>query len=361
MWLTSRKKWLTLRHQPPGTSLAMPPPTLLLSRGVIAGLMTTQDYLAAMQVAFAGIAGRRYQMPDPVHLPANAGAFHIKSATRPDSPALAVVKINGNFPGNAVACGLPTIQGFIAVLDAERGCVLALMDSIEITARRTAATSALAARHLARTGSRKLGMVGCGLQALYHLDALLDVAPIETIRYCDPRDEAAEAFARRSAALGLPAERVASTAAAARGADIVVTVTTSTRPVLALADVDSGTFVAGVGADSPAKHELAPDLLRESRVVVDARGTAIVSGDLGHAIRLGVMAEADIHAELADIVAGRVAAEPGTDHRYVFDSTGLAVQDLAAAEMVLERARGMPEVQTMTFNDLSDARDAQVT
>ena len=339
----------------------MPPATLLLSRSVISGLMTTQDYLAAMQIAFAGLAEGRYEMPDPVHLPANAGAFHVKSASRPDRPALAVVKINGNFPGNAVAWGLPTIQGFIAVLDADRGSVLALMDSIEITARRTAATSALAARHLARTGSRKLGMVGCGLQALYHLDALLDVAPIETIRYCDPRDEAAAAFGRRSAVLGLRAERVASAAAAARGANIVVTVTTSTQPVLALADVDPGTFVAGVGADSPAKHELAPDLLQESRVVVDARDPAIVGGDLGHAIRLGVMTEAEIHAELADIVAGRVAAQPDPDHRYVFDSTGLAVQDLAAAEMVLERARAMRGAPSMTFDDLAGAPGVKVS
>jgi len=339
----------------------MPPPTLLLSRGVIAGLATTRDYLDAMQIAFSGLADGRYRMPDPLHLPANAGAFHVKSATRPDSPALAVVKINGNFPGNAVAWGLPTIQGFIAVLDADRGCVLALMDSIEITARRTAATSALAVRHLARSGSCNLGMIGCGLQALYHLDALLDVAPIETIRYCDPRDEAAEAFGRRSEALGLRAERVTSAAAAARGADIVVTVTTSTHPVLALADVEPGTFVAGVGADSPTKHELAPDLLRESRVVVDARDPAIVGGDLGHAIRLGVMTAADIHAELADIVAGRVATQPGADHRYVFDSSGLAVQDLAAAEMVLERARAMPGAPSMTFNDLSGARDVRVS
>ena len=194
-------------------------------------------------------------------------------------------------------------------------------------------------------------MVGCGLQALYHLDALLDVAPIESIRYCDPRDEAADAFGQRAQALGLRAERVTGAGAAARGADIVVTLTTSTRPVLALSDVEPGTFVAGVGADSPAKHELAPDLLPASRVVVDARDTAIAGGDLGHAIRLGVMTESDIHAELADIVAGR-GSSAGPRPPLRFDSTGLAVQDLAAAEMVLERARAMRGVPSMTFNDL---------
>jgi len=237
------------------------------------------------------------------------------------------------------------------VLDAERGCVLALMDSAEITARRTAATSALAARYLARNGSRSIAMIGCGLQALYHLDALLDVARIASVRYCDPRDAAAEAFGRRVAALGLEGERAASTGAAARGADIVVTVTTSTHPVLALADVDPGTFVAGVGADSPTKHELAPDLLRKSRVVVDARAQSAAGGDLGQAIRLGVMTKADVYAELADIVTGRVAARSRDDELWVFDSVGLAVQDHAAARMILARAHARADLPSIRLDD----------
>jgi alanine dehydrogenase len=327
------------------------PPTLLLSRSVVAGLATTQDYLAAMHDAFTGLAEKSYQLPDTAYVPAEGGGFHVKSASQLGAGAMAVIKVNGNFPGNGVAWGLPTIQGFIAVLDAERGCVLALMDSAEITARRTAATSALAARHLARTGSRSVGMIGCGLQALYHLDALLDVAAIGSVRYCDPRDEAADAFGRRVTALGLESKRVASAGAAARGAEIVVTVTTSTRPVIALADVGPGTFIAGVGADSPAKHELAPDLLRDSRVVVDARAQAAAGGDLGQAIRLGVMTEADVHAELGDIVTGRVAGRSRDDERWVFGSVGLAVQDHAAARMILERAGVRADLPSIQLDD----------
>ena len=189
------------------------------------------------------------------------------------------------------------------------------------------------------------------LQALYHLDALLDVATIDLVRYCDPRDEAADAFGRRVTALGLESKRVAGTGAAARGADIVVTVTTSTRPVIALADVDPGTFVAGIGADSPTKHELAPDLLRDSRVVVDARVRRLAGGDLGHAIRGGVMTEADVHAELADIVTGRVAGRSRDDERWVFDSVGLAIQDHAAARMILERARARVDLPSIRLDD----------
>ena len=334
------------------------PPTLLLSRSVVAGLATTQDYLAAMHDAFTGLAERSYQLPDAAQVPAKGGAFHVKSASQLGPRAMAVIKVNGNFPGNGVAWGLPTIQGFIAVLDAERGCVLALMDSAEITARRTAATSALAARYLARAGSRSLGMVGCGLQAVYHLDALRDVAAISAVRYCDPRDEVAEAFGRRVAALGLEGERVANPGAAARGSDIVVTVTTSSRPVLTLAEVDPGTFVAGVGADSPAKHELSPDLLKESRVVVDLLTQAVASGDFGHAVRRGVLTEQDAHAELSDIVSRRVAGRTRDDERWVFDSVGLAVQDHAAAGMILERARARPGLPSIRLDDLTNLASA---
>jgi len=147
----------SIRPAPVSHPVASAPPTLLLSRSVIAGLATTQDYLAAMHDAFTGLAEQSYQLPDAGYVPATGGGFHVKSASRRGPGAVAVIKVNGNFPGNGVAWGLPTIQGFIAVLDAERGCVLALMDSAEITARRTAATSALAARHLARRESRSIG------------------------------------------------------------------------------------------------------------------------------------------------------------------------------------------------------------
>lgn len=239
---------------------------------------------------------------------------------------------------------MPTIQGFIALLDAERGSVLALMDSIEITARRTAATTALATEYLAKPGSNTLGIVGCGTQARYHIDALLDVAPIKSVKYYDPRDKAADAFAQHTA------NRVREARDVARRADIVVTLTTSTQPILELADTEPGTFVAGVGADNPSKHELTADLLSGSHVIVDLLAQSSTMGDLHHAIRLGAMATTDIQGELADLVAGRIAGRTDNHERFVFDSTGMASQDLAAAEMIYERARGHGDVLTLDLN-----------
>ncbi len=323
------------------------PPVLLLSRTAISKLATTRDYLEAMQTAFGDLAEGRFDVPAVGHVPGIGGMFHIKAAQRAGSPALAVIKVNGNFPDNGVQHDLPTIQGFVALLDAERGCVVALMDSIEITARRTAAATALAAKYLARPESRTLAIIGCGVQARYHVEALRDVAPLESVVYCDPRDDAAAAFGARLRELGLRGRRAEDPQRAAGGADIVVTVTTSKRPLLSLADIDPGTFVAGVGADNPSKHELGTDLLKASCVIVDSVEQAATMGDLHHAIEAGAMQAAAVHGDLARLVAGKVRGRATGDERWVFDSTGLSIQDLAAAEMLYERARsaeGVPQI-----------------
>ncbi|HET9448752.1 MAG TPA: hypothetical protein VFO35_20945, partial [Steroidobacteraceae bacterium] len=118
-------------------------------------------------------------------------------------------------------------------------------------------------------------------------------------------------------------------------------------PVLGLTDIEPGTLVAGVGADNPSKHELAADLMQASRVIVDSVAQASTMGDLHHAIEARAMKATDVHGELAELVAGRVAGRTSGAERWVFDSTGLAIQDLTAAEMIYDRARaagGVPQI-----------------
>jgi alanine dehydrogenase len=327
------------------------PPTLLLSRALISKLATPKEYIDAIRTAFADLAEGHLHLPSVAHVSGIGGTFHIKAAGRVAAPAFAAVKVNGNFPNNGDQYRLPTIQGFIALFDAECGNLLALMDSIEITARRTAAATALAAQYLADPNAHTVGIVGCGVQARYHIEALAQIVAIETVLYCDLDDRAADSFELHLQKTGLRARRVPDAKAACQGADIVVTLTPSTRPILELADIAPGTFVAGVGADNPAKHELTPDLLRNSRVVVDSLAQASVLGDLHHAIVSGEMAANEVYGELGDLVVGRVAARRGRGERWIFDSTGLAVQDLAAAEMLYALARTNQHVPRMHFND----------
>lgn len=313
---------------------------ILLTRRQITRLLTPTDCLQAVEAGFRATRLGGAHAPPPLHLAARDGGFHAKGAVMERGRrAYAAVKLNANFPGNP-ARGRPTIQGIVLLSDARTGAVLAIMDSIAITRLRTAAASALAARHLARVDASVLCVVGCGAQALAHLAALLEVRPIRTGHCHDiDRAKAARFAAKARRDHGITFEITADVASGAGASDIVVTCTTARSPILGMDDVAPGGFVAAVGADSPDKSEIAPDLMAKARVVVDSLDQCVAMGDLRHAIAAGRMSRADAHAELADVVTG---ARPGrTDAReiWVYDSTGTAVQDVACAALAFERAR----------------------
>lgn len=311
--------------------------TLLLSKAYIHEHIPVAAFLPAMREAFLALDRGELQNPSVGHLRGDGGGVHIKAAAGVERFGKIVVKMNANFPGNP-ARGLPTIQGVVALFDARSGELLALMDSIEITARRTAAVSALAAQHLALADSTRLGMIGCGVQAIYHLEALRDAFALSHVACTDLDERRADEFARQAQSLGLTVARAGTAAECARGADIIVTCTPSTTPILHRADVEAGCFIAAVGTDSPGKHELAPDLMAAALVVPDDLAQAVEMGDTHHAVRAGVMTPASVHAELRAIVSGRSAGRTSPDQLFVFDSTGMAIEDLAAADLVFAHA-----------------------
>ena len=242
--------------------------TVILSRGDIAALMQPADYLAAVERAFRASKEGRAESPPPMHLRGDNGGFHAKGARLDDGRSYVALKLNGNFPHNPQA-GLPTIQGAILLCDARNGTLLAIMDSIEITLRRTAAATALAARYLARIESATLTIVGCGDQARAQLVALTDVRPISRCFAFDVDRDKATRFASDMRELtAIECVAVPDLRTATRASDVIVTCTTSTTPVLDVADVSPGTFVAAVGADSAHKHEIAPALMAVSKIVV---------------------------------------------------------------------------------------------
>jgi len=195
------------------------------------------------------------------------------------------------------------------------------MDSGAITALRTAAASALAAKHLARKNWRTLAIVGCGGQADAHLRAL---GAERVIVYDIDRDKA-NAFARDGAAVSSDLEHCL------EDADVVVTCTTATRWFVGRDLIRPGTFIAAVGADNEDKQEIQPEVLAAAKVVTDLTAQAAAIGDLHHAIRAGVMSAEDVHAELGEIVCGRKTGRASDDEIIVFDSTGTGLQDVAAA------------------------------
>jgi ornithine cyclodeaminase/alanine dehydrogenase-like protein (mu-crystallin family) len=322
-----------------GAPRSRAPSTLILSRREVASLMGTAAYLEAVEAGFRAYANGEASVPLPMHIPAPGGGFHAKGALMALDRSYAGVKLNANFPDNPRRKGLPTIQGALLLCDASDGSLLAVIDSVEITLRRTAAASVLAARYLARADSTSIAICGCGQQGRAQLAAFMDVFALRRAKAWDIDPDRARDFAREmSSELGVGVTAVGDVRDAARDSDIVVTATTATTPFLGSGCIVAGTFVAAVGADSAQKNELTAELLAHSRIVVDIIAQSATMGDLHHAIEAGLVGIEDVHAELGDLVTGRRSGRADADEITVFDSTGVAIQDVASAAWIYRRA-----------------------
>ena len=312
---------------------------LLLTRGDIATLLTLEDCITAVEQAFRAHALGQSLALGLLHGDAPDGEFHIKAGGFLEPTPYYALKANAGFFGNSERFGLPNIQGLILLYSAATGSPLAVMDSGGITAKRTGAATAVAAKYLARPDSTVVAVCGCGTQARIQLQALQHVIPIERVNaYSIDGDEAADFCEAMSAELGVPVERAADPARAVRHSDVCVTCTPSREYFLDHSHVSPGTLVAAVGADSPEKQEIDPRLLAANTVVVDLLDQCVAVGELHHAIEAGLMTAADVRAELGDVVTGRASGRSSDDEIVVFDSTGTALQDAAAAVLAYERA-----------------------
>jgi alanine dehydrogenase len=313
--------------------------TLLLTRGDVAALLSLDECIAAVEQAFVRQAEGKAVGPGVLGLPVEGGGFHVKAAGLALERFYVATKLNANFPDNPARRGLPTIQGVVVLSDGETGRPLALMDSMEITALRTGAATAVAARHLAREDARVATIVGCGRQGRIQLAALARVRKLARVYAVDRDRTISREFARTTSAdLGLDVRALDTLAEVARETDLWVTCTPAREPVLRREDVAPGAFVAGVGADNEHKWELEPRLMATAAVVVDSLEQCATIGDLHHAIRAGAMTAADVRATLSDVVAGRRIGRESPEAIVVFDSTGVAIEDVAAATTVYEKA-----------------------
>lgn len=324
--------------------------TLLLSRADVSALLTMDECITAVEQAFSLAAQGKMLAPEVLGVPATGGGFHIKAAGLELSRLYFVTKVNANFPGNMALRGLPTIQGVIVLFDGVSGTPLAIMDSIEITAVRTAAATAVAAKHLARKSADVVTVCGCGHQGRRQLLALSRVLKIGTVNAFDSDAGRARRFADElSDELGIRVHYVSDVESAFRESSVIVTCTPSRTAFLHRADVRPGTFVAAVGADSHDKQELDPDLFPGSKVVVDHMEQCATIGDLHHALAAGVVQRSDVHAELSDVISGARVGRSNDDEITIFDSTGTAIQDVAAAAVVYEKALRSSAGQRITL------------
>jgi alanine dehydrogenase len=313
--------------------------TLILSRTDVFDLLSLPECIDAVDRAFRLHAEGRTLGPGVLSVHASGGGFHIKAAGLAGERSYFAAKTNANFSDNPRRWGLPTIQGTIVLADAANGTPLAIMDSGSVTALRTGAATAVAAKYLARSDSRTATVVGCGVQGELQLAAICAVLPLRRIMLVDVDHARAEDLAARAAVRhGVEAEAVKDLRAAVRDSDVCVTCTTSRRAFLQARDIAAGTFIAAVGADNPEKQELEPSLLASATLVVDVLHQCAEIGELHHALAAGLLTRENVHAELADVVSGRRPGRTRQDEVTIFDSSGTALQDVAAAVAVYEKA-----------------------
>ncbi len=303
----------------------------------------------AVENAFKLQAEGKVARPKILGIHVEQGGFHIKAGVMNSDRHYFVSKMNANFPGNR-KYNLPTIQGVIAVCDAENGKLLALLDSIEITIIRTGAATGVAAKYLSRKDSKIATICGCGNQGRISLNAIMHVRKLEMVYAYDIDKDQSKKFAEElSKELNVSIVSVDFLRNALAQSDIIITCTPSKEPFVNKEDVRPGTFIAAIGADSDDKRELGCSLVASSKVIVDLTEQAASIGELHHAIENGFLTEANVHAEIGEVIAGLKKGRTSDDEIIIFDSTGTALQDVAASAIVYEKALAAKIGMTLNF------------
>jgi alanine dehydrogenase len=314
--------------------------TILLNGNDVRSLLTIEECITAVEEAFRLRAVGKADPPSILGVHARDGGFHIKAGILNLGREYFVSKTNANFPQNRKKNGLPTIQGVIIVSDAQDGRLLALMDSIEITIIRTGAATAVAAKYLSNPNADSLSIIGCGNQGRISVEAIMTVRKIRKVYLYDLDEKAARDLKLELASgkPGLSVKVVSDCAEAARSSDIVVTCTPAKKYFVEKADLRRGAFLAAVGSDNEDKQEIDPQLFKDSTIVVDSIDQASKIGELHHAIESRVVTGKSVFAELGEIIARIKPIEYNSEQIVIFDSTGTALQDVAASAHVYEKA-----------------------
>ncbi len=313
---------------------------LVLTRNQIAGLLKFEEYVTVVGHAFRAYAEGCAMQPALMHVSAPDGEFHIKAGGLLSPEPYFALKSNGGFFHNRERYGMPNIQGMVVLANASNGLPLAVMDSREITIQRTGAATAIAARYLARKDSSVVTMCGCGNQGRIQLRAICHTLPIRKAFAFGLTFEKSRAFAAAmSAEFNIVVEATDDLRTALRQSDVCVTCTPAKKPLIFADDVPPGMFIAAVGADSPDKQELDAQLLPLAGVYGDLLDQCAEVGDFHHALQLGLVKREDFRGELGGLIARSVPGRTRVDEITIYDSTGTALQDVAAAVAVYRKAK----------------------
>lgn len=324
---------------------------LLLTERDVRAVLPMPDLIAAMERALAQFSAGRVIQPvrTVLEVGPDRNYFGVMPAALDDPPAVGT-KLVTVFHRNHTR-GLPSHLASIMLLDHDTGAPVALLDGRYITEARTAAVSAVSVKHLARPDARVLAILGTGVQGRSHLEALRHVRPLDDVRVWSRDALHREAFVlEMGTATGLPVRAAATAEAAVRGADLIVLATSSHTPVVDSQHVADGSHVAAVGACRPDQREMPTSLVKRGRVFVDSHQAARKeAGDLIIPRAEGAFGDDHILGELGDLINGGVPGRLSPSDVTIFKSLGLAVEDVVAATMAVERATASGLGQRFVF------------
>lgn len=311
---------------------------LILSDSDVAKLLSMQDGIHAIESAFRDYAQDSAILLPRIsqNLPGTSGAFRIMAAVLPRSGWFGLKTLTG-YPGQRQ----PGETYFALLLfEMKTGALRSVIAGNHLTAVRTGAATGVAAKYLARENAKVLGIIGAGVQARQQVAAIVAVRPVTLVKVFDIDAPKAFAFAEWiQTTFSIEARAVGEPRQIAQGSDMVVTVTTAREPVLYREWLEPGTHLSGVGANTPAKCELDAACFRGSKLVVDFPKQVLEEGgDLRAALSSGAITQDDIYAALDEIVTGKKPGRQDPQELTVFKSVGVAIEDIATAALVYERA-----------------------
>jgi len=312
--------------------------TLILEASDIRKIIGIKEAIKGVEFAFRRLGEARAQMPPKIylHLDKYKGDFRAMPAYIDDLRACGIKWVNVH-PGNKKK-GLPTVMAVIILSDSASGFPLSVMDGTYITALRTGAAGGVAAKYLAGKNSRKIALVGCGVQAKAQLLALTELFNLEQVNVWGSTLKQARRFIREMRGLrGLRFFALDTVKDCVSDSDIIVTATPSRRPLVKSEWIKNGAHINAIGADAKGKQELDYHLLKRAKIVVDSWEQAAHSGEINVPLSKGQLSKKDIYGDIGEVVTGKKRREK-EEEVTVFDSTGLAIQDIALANLVYKKA-----------------------
>lgn len=325
------------------------PSVLLIDQPTVSSVADLDELIVAVEAAFAAHSNGQSLAPKLAHVEADGGEFHVKTGgLRSQGRTYFACKVGAGFFNNRNRLGLPNILGLIMLNDGTTGVPLAVMDSSTVTRLRTGAATAVAAKYLARPDSRTALICGAGVQAAIQLRSLARILPLARAHVWS-RHSATSFVQRMSAELDIEVLPADDLIRAALDSDVIVTCTPARGWFLGRDHVKPGTFIAAVGADSPGKQELEPELVSRCSIVCDILEQCIHVGELQYAPAAGATGYTNVRGQLGEVVTGKVTGRQNPGELILFDSTGTALQDVAAAALIYERCRARGLGQTFSF------------